>query len=309
MVIVDKFTGWIDCKPTPSQSSDYTCISLFEWICQYGLMAQIHVDNGSHFNAEEVKVLMMTNYGIQIRYGVPFHPQGQGKVERANGVVKSIMKKLAWMYRQEWEVWLPAILYVMRTCRKSDHGYSSFNLVYGRQPMSVEEDDNAGYEVEIDEEELLIERIMDIIKLNKVIIPKAHRNINKYKVKMVERYNQKAKPSKFKINDLVVVLERSQNDKDVVLLTRWTGPFRVAEVVGKNVYNIKDGELRLPYAYHANQLKLYKPRPRLSTSIFEILCQEIIYVPSYMYASMPLPFLTLYLYHSLCFRSFVYFYA
>ena len=95
LVIVDKFSGWVEGNPTPSQSSAFTCISLVEWICQYGSMLQIHVDNGMHFSAEEVKVMMMSNYGIPIRYGVPYHPQGQGKVERANGVLKNIMKKLA----------------------------------------------------------------------------------------------------------------------------------------------------------------------------------------------------------------------
>ena len=98
LVIVDKFFGWIECKPTPSQSSDFTCIAFFiEWICQYGRMVQIHVDNETRFNAEEVKVIIMSNYDIQVRYGVPYHPQGQGKVERANGVLKSIMKKSAWV--------------------------------------------------------------------------------------------------------------------------------------------------------------------------------------------------------------------
>ena len=63
-----------------------------------------------------------------------------------------------------------------------------------------------------------------------------------------------------------MVLERSNNDKNVALLTRRTGPFRVTEVVGQDFYVIKDAEMRLPLlSYHANQMKLYKSRPQLST--------------------------------------------
>lgn len=59
LVMIDKFTGWVECKPTPTQSANFTCVSLLEWISQYGLMVQVHCDNGTHFNAEEVKVMVL----------------------------------------------------------------------------------------------------------------------------------------------------------------------------------------------------------------------------------------------------------
>lgn len=95
LVLIGCFTGWIECIPTPSQNSSLTCIALFEWICQFGIMTCVHVDNGKHFNSEEVKVMMVTYYGIELSFGVPFRPRGQGKVERANGVSKKILKKYA----------------------------------------------------------------------------------------------------------------------------------------------------------------------------------------------------------------------
>lgn len=269
LVMIDKFTGWIECKPTSTQSADFTCISLYEWICQYGKMVQIHCDNGAHFNAEEVKVLMMSSYGIQLRFGVPYHPQGQGKVERANGVLKNILKKYANVYNQDWDSWLAAALYVMRTSIRGDHGYSAFFLVYGRNPRDVTGQDEHRYEFEIDNnnDNRILERIDEIVKLNLNIIPKAKKNIIKYKVKMIERYNKNTKIIKYKVADMVLVLDRTNIGMSTTLLARWVGPFRVSEVVGQDIYVVKDGGLRLPFSFHANQMKLYKARPRLQATL------------------------------------------
>lgn len=267
LVMVDKFTGWVECVPTPTQSAGCTCIALFEWICRFGKMNQIECDNGSHFNAEEVKVLMISSYGIDIHFGVPYHPQGQGKVERMNGAIKAIMKKYAMTYVEEWDMWLPAILYVIRTSPRQDHGYSSFYLAYGRQPRQIEED---AEELQIDGMEItqtIMQRVQQIVELNRTVIPLAKSNIIKYKMKMIERYNRTTKTQTYNINDLVMVLEHAHQLKSAALVNKWVGPFRVESIVGHDIYRVKDGELKLPIAYHANQMKLYKARPRLSANL------------------------------------------
>ena len=64
-----------------------------------------------------------------------------------------------------------------------------------------------------------------------------------------------------------MVQDRQQSELSTALLPRWLGPFRIAEVVGHDIYIIKDGEMKLPFSYHANQLRLYKTRPRLSAAL------------------------------------------
>lgn len=175
------------------------------------------------------------------------------------------MKKHAWTYTQDWDIWLSAVLYVMRTQKRRDHGYSAFQLVYGRNPRTLLEDDDIDYANEEDEEDIILERIDVLIKLNLNIIPNAKENITKYRTSMIERYNKNAKDKKYYINDLVMVQDRNPEVKSAALLVQWLGPFRISEIVGMDVYVVKDGEMRLPLTYHANQLKLYKLRPRLST--------------------------------------------
>lgn len=39
--------------------------------------------------------------------------------------------------------YVPAALYVLRDANWSDHGYFAFNLVYGRQPRDVLDDESS----------------------------------------------------------------------------------------------------------------------------------------------------------------------
>lgn len=74
---------------------------------------------------------------------------------------------------------------------------------------------------------------------------------------MKEQFNKK-----YSVGDQVMVESRHITNKEVFLLSRWVGPHHVHKVKGKNVYQIRDEELVFPTVYHANQMKLYKSRPR-----------------------------------------------
>lgn len=157
----------------------------------------------------------------------------------------------------------------MRIVTKSDYGYSSFFLAYVRQPRNVvgELDEEIISIEELDRyEKVLFSRIENIIFLKKNIISRTRQNIKKYKIKMIEHFNKKAKNITYRVDDLVMVLERNRSALSSILLPKWYGPFRIKEVVGQDVYIVKDGEMRLPYAFHASKLKMYKSRPRLSAS-------------------------------------------
>lgn len=185
LVIVDTMSGWIEAYPSTTQSSSFTCLCLFEWFSRYGICSKIICDNGSHFNADEVKLMMIKLYGIEIRFGIPFYPQGQGKVERTNGVLKDIIKKYLLQYTADWDLWLLAVLYVMRTSLRRDYGYSPFYLVYERNPreLSVEKE-LIEFKHSLSDEELVALRLEEIYKLNEQVIPQASRRIEVYRTKM-----------------------------------------------------------------------------------------------------------------------------
>lgn len=275
LVIVDRTSGWIEAYPSTTQSASFTCLCLFEWFSRYGICSKIICDNGSHFNAEEVKSMMVRSYGIELRFGIPFYPQGQGKVERANGVLKDIIRKYLLQYTADWDMWLSAALYVMRTSLRRDYDHSPFFLVYGRHPRELSA--NRGlieFENSMSDEELVAYRIEEIYRLNEQVIPQANRRIEVYRTKMKEQYNKKAKKKKFVVGDQVMVESRDVKNKEAFLLSRWVGPYHVHKIEGDNVYQVRDEDLVFPTLYHANQMKLYKSRTRMTLPLgfYSIAC-------------------------------------
>ncbi|KAG0785057.1 hypothetical protein G6F22_008093 [Rhizopus arrhizus] len=267
LVIIDGFSAWIECYPTSSQNATFTCLCLFQWICQYGLPHQVYCDNGTHLTAEEVKVMMLISYGIEIKYGVPYHPQGQGKVERVNGILKTLLKKYAQIYMEEWDNLLPAALYVMRTTLRRDHSYSPFFLVYGRHPRIMEEFPHHELDITTDAEDILLERIKEIITLNDTIIPLAIQNKKVYKEKMVKQYNRNTVKKRFAVHDQVMVENLVPQGQCAALLNKWYGPYHIKECVGKDVYRIREGDLVFPAVYHANQLKPLRDQNQVGGSV------------------------------------------
>ena len=78
LVMVDKFTKWIEAKPVKTTGV----------VHRYGVPHNIITDNGTNFTADEVK-LWCKNMGIKLDYASVYHPQTNGQVERANGLIMS----------------------------------------------------------------------------------------------------------------------------------------------------------------------------------------------------------------------------
>ena len=58
---------------------------------RYGVPHSIITNNGTNFMADEVK-LWCSKMGIKLDYASVYHPQTNGQVERANGLIMSGIK-------------------------------------------------------------------------------------------------------------------------------------------------------------------------------------------------------------------------
>ena len=88
LVMVEKFTKWIEAKPVKTVESGPVIDFISGIVHHYGVPHSIITDNGSNFTANEVKT-WCTNLGIKLDYASVYHPQTNGQVERANGLIMS----------------------------------------------------------------------------------------------------------------------------------------------------------------------------------------------------------------------------
>jgi IS30 family transposase len=87
VVAVEYFSKWIEAKPLATITS--VTVQNFFWqniVCRFGVPKDITVDNGTQFDAEAFKEFY-EQIGTKIHFASVRHPESNGLVERANGII------------------------------------------------------------------------------------------------------------------------------------------------------------------------------------------------------------------------------
>ncbi len=85
-VAIDKFTKWIEAKPVATITAAKAKEFFQDIVVRFGVPNRIITDNGTQFTGSEFKD-WCEELGIKICYASVAHPQSNGQVERANGMV------------------------------------------------------------------------------------------------------------------------------------------------------------------------------------------------------------------------------
>ena len=78
LVMVDKFTKWIEARPVKTAESGPVIAFISDVVHRYGVPHSIITDNGSNFIADEVKT-WCANLGIKLDYASVYHLKQTGK--------------------------------------------------------------------------------------------------------------------------------------------------------------------------------------------------------------------------------------
>ena len=91
LVMVDKFTKWIEAKPVKTAEAGPVIDFISGVVHRYGVLHSIITDNGSNSTTDEVKN-WCAYLGIKPVSASVYHPQTNGQIERANGLIMSGIK-------------------------------------------------------------------------------------------------------------------------------------------------------------------------------------------------------------------------
>jgi hypothetical protein len=138
LVMVDKFTKWIEVKPI-SKCDGHTVVKfLKDIILRYGFPHSIITDNGSNF-AQWPFARYCEEVGIWLDIASVAQPCANGQVERSDGLVLSSIKpQLIEPLEKSPGCWLdelPTVLWSLRTTLNQSTGNTPFFLVYGAEAV------------------------------------------------------------------------------------------------------------------------------------------------------------------------------
>ena len=134
LVITDHFTRYAQAFPTRNQLAKTTAKVLFEnFIVHYGFPARIHSDQGRNFESSLIKELCSLA-GIQKSRTTPYHPMGNGMVERFNQTLLNMLGTLEEHQKQDWKSFVAPLVHAYNATRHDSTGFSPYFLMFGRHP-------------------------------------------------------------------------------------------------------------------------------------------------------------------------------
>ena len=134
LVISDHFTRWKDAIAIPNGTTITIVETLEKQVFNYfGLPERIHTDRGAQFEGQLMKDLCKL-WKVDKSKTTPYHPQGNGVVERGNkDLGNSLRSLLLERDDEDWDLVLPHLTRSLRGVPHSFTGETPNFLMFGRE--------------------------------------------------------------------------------------------------------------------------------------------------------------------------------
>lgn len=247
LAMVDVATGFAFLEPVPDTKSTTITPIMRKWFSYFGHPKIIHSDNGSSFSSKHFADLVR-EVNAEWKTGAAYKPEHQGIVERLNGSMGTLIRKLESSMGIQWDLLLPRVQTILNTRIDPITKRDSFQLMFGRN--EIEFKDYTGSENKFDVEAWT--RHIDVMM-------KAFLNSSLDQKKVVrKKANEKLNKSRAQGTPLAVgtpvLLHVNRTNKDQPY---WEGIFVVSRVDSKGAHFVKNSlgrELKRKFAL--DQLKV-----------------------------------------------------
>jgi hypothetical protein len=215
----------------------------------------ITVDNGTQFDAEAFREFC-EQIGTKVHFASVRHPESNGLVERANGIIMiGIMKLIFNQPRGKWSNELIKVVWSHNTRISRSTGFTPFKLMFGDEAITPEEAKAVSIRtvasVEDEADHSMAKDAIEGIRLQAV------ENINKYQAETIKWHDRKVRLKNIKPGHLV--LRRVANPDTIgKLQLKWEGPFLVVSLSRPGSYRLKDMDgSDIPRSWNADELRRY----------------------------------------------------
>jgi ribonuclease HI len=256
VVAVEYFSKLMEAKPLATITS--VTVQKFFWqniVCRFGVPKAITMDNGTQFDAETFKEFY-DQIGTKIHFASVRHPESNGLVERANGIIMiGIMKLIFNQPRGKWLEELIKVVWSHNMTVSRSTGFTSFKLLFGDEAITPDEAKTGSIRTTAStEDEVDYHVAKDTIEGVRL---QAVENINKYQAEIIKWRDRKVRLKNIKPGHLV--LRRVANPDTVgKLQLKWKGPFLVVSSSRPGSYRLKDmDENDIPRSWNADELRRY----------------------------------------------------
>jgi len=259
LVAVDSFSHWVEAWPVRTEKAEEACDILYSQLfARYGAPKIIVGDRSKTWMSQLIKQLCQ-KFEVKQHFTSAFHAMSNSVVERTNSSILNALRVYT-TAQENWPALLPGALAALRAgiCTHSSQ-FSPFHLAFNRE-MNLPIDNVLVPPTNVTPATAeYMEQLNKSIQLTADI---ATENIKLQQEKYKQHYDKNAAFPKFKVGDLVLLLDPNVPlGKSPKLHNKFRGPMYIVEVNDNFTYAIHDcaTDKRHPSLVHANRLRPYRP--------------------------------------------------
>ncbi|MCO5569835.1 hypothetical protein L7F22_023549 [Adiantum nelumboides] len=264
LVAIDYMTRWVEAQSVAKVNEKTVSKFVYTHICcRLGTPLEIVSNNGPGFErglltkvCEELK--------ISHRHSTPYYPQSNGLVEKANGIIAGIIRKMVESKPKRWDNFLDGAIWAYRTTYRDATQFTPFHLVYGQEALQPIELNIPTIKLTGRQEQNNDEAWIDKTpQLGGVRVEKRSSIplLQKKALQLKDKVNEGIKDKEIKEKSLVLRYNNALDNRfDAKFERRWEGPFIVKKAFTGGYYQL----MELNGKEHPRKVNGYRLKPYLS---------------------------------------------
>ena len=267
LVIVDHFTKYARAVAMRNQKSVTIATALLDhWISIFGTPRQIHTDQGANFDSGLMHELCDL-LGVEKTRTTPYHPAGDGQVERQNRTILTMLHAYAADDPAHWDRHISQVLIGYNATRHSVTGFEP-------NRMQIAFNVNLPIDVIMPADPDVHPRpvnawVRDREKHIRYMYALARANIQRAATAQKRYYDRRANFKHYQVGD-AVMLRVFRHEKGQKYHHHFEGPYYVLKVLGETTYRIAANENGRERVIGHDHIKpCYNDGPMDKTWIFE----------------------------------------
>ena len=253
MVVECYFSKWVEAYSLVNHTAQSVGDKLLsQWICRFGVPSFIHTDQGSEFESNLFHHLCRELGSLKTRT-MPYHPQGDGMVERQNRTIQQMLSCYVNDCHDDWSDHLDFIMMAYRSSLHESTGCSPNRVIFGRElnlPLTVQLGEQhycQGAECPIQYVNWVKDTLQKVFSYVRT----------KSKASTAKQKKHHDKRSKVREVTQGMMVWRWYPPKGRQKLgLGWTGPYRVQEVLSKHTVKLKSRDRVI--TVHLDDIKPYE---------------------------------------------------